>query len=101
MAGFSTKVSHPLDKQTAVAKLTGLMDAMRTKYKDVASDVEGTWADNVLNFSLRVMGFNIQGKVTVEDKEATVEGQLPLAASMFRGRIEESIKSEMERELAS
>jgi len=101
MPAFTTQVSHPLDKATAVAKLKGLMDAMRSKYKDVASDVSGAWSENVLNFSLKVMGFSIVGKVTVEDKLATVEGQLPLAAAMFRGRIEESIKGEMEKELAS
>ncbi len=101
MPSFSTQVPHPLDQQTAVSKLTGLMNAMQAKYKDVASNVQGTWADNVLNFSLKVMGFTIQGKVTVEDKVAHVEGKLPLAAAMFRGRIEESIKTEMEKELAS
>lgn len=99
MPKFSTQVEHPHDKQTAVAKLKGLMDAMQTRYKDVASDVKGTWADNVLDFSLKVMGFTIQGKVTVEDKQAQVEGNLPLAAAMVRGRIEESIKKEMEKEL--
>ncbi len=99
MPSFSTQVPHPLDQQTAVTKLTGLMSALQTKYKDVASDVQGSWAGNVMDFSLKVMGFKITGKVTVEDKLATVQGQLPLAAAMFRGRIEESIKSEMEKEL--
>jgi hypothetical protein len=101
MPGFSTQVSHPLDKQSAVTKLKGLVESLKTKYKEVASDVTGTWADNVLNFSMKVMGFTITGKVTVEDRQAKVEGQLPLAATMFRGRIEESIKTEMEKELAA
>lgn len=101
MPSFSTQVPHPLDQQSAVAKLTGLMNALQTKYKDVASDVQGNWADNVLNFSLKVMGFTVSGKVTVQDQLAKVEGQLPLAAAMFRGRIEESIKSELQKELNS
>jgi hypothetical protein len=100
MPAFSTTVSHPLDQQTAVNKLKGLMDGLRDKYKDVASDVQGVWNNNVLNFSLKVMGFAIDGTVTVLDKSAVVAGNLPLAASMFRGRIEESIKTEMEKELA-
>jgi hypothetical protein len=78
-----------------------LMGALQHKYKDVASDIQGNWADNVLNFSLKVMGFTVSGKVTVQDKLAKVEGQLPLAAAMFRGRIEESIKSELQKELTS
>jgi hypothetical protein len=100
MPSFSTQVSHPHDQQTAVSKLKGLMDGMRERYKDVASDIQGLWVGNVLNFSLKVMGMTISGKVTVEDRQALVEGKLPLAASMFRGRIEDSIKTEMERELA-
>jgi hypothetical protein len=101
MPAFSTTVPHPLDQQAAVAKLKDLMQQLQTKYSDAASDVKGQWNGNVLDFSLKVMGFAITGKVTVEDKLARVEGNLPLAAAMFRGRIEESIKTEMQRELAS
>jgi hypothetical protein len=101
MPGFSVDVPHPLDQQAAVSKLAGLMGALQTKYKDVASDIQGNWAENVLNFSLKVMGFTVSGKVTVQDQLAKVEGQLPLAAAMFRGRIEESIKSEMQKELSA
>jgi hypothetical protein len=101
MPSFAVEVPHPLDQQAAVSKLSGLMGALQHKYKDVASDIQGSWADNVLNFSLKVMGFTVSGKVTVQDKLAKVEGQLPLAAAMFRGRIEESIKSEMQKELSA
>ena len=101
MPSFSIDVPHTLDQQAAVDKLTGLMSALQTRYKDVASDIQGSWVDNVLNFSLKVMGFTSSGKVTVHDKLAKVEGQLPLAAAMFRGRIEESIKSEMQKELSA
>ena len=87
--------------QAAVDRLKGLLDGLKTKYQEVASDVQGTWTGNVLDFSLKVMGFSITGKVTVLDRLATVEGQIPLAAVMFRGRIEESIKHEMQKELAS
>ena len=101
MPSFSTQVSHPLSQQDAVAKLKGLMDVLKSKYKDSASDVQGTWAENVMNFSMKVMGFKIAGKVTVEDQQARVEGSLPLAAAMFRGRIEESIKTELQKELST
>ena len=101
MPSFSVDVPHTLDQQAAVARLSGLMNALQTKYKDVASDIQGSWAENVLKFSLKVMGFTVSGKVTVQDKLAKVEGQLPLAAAMFRGRIEESIKSEMQKELSA
>ena len=46
MPSFSTQVSHPLDQETAVARLKGLMGALQTKYKE-ASDVQGAWTDNV------------------------------------------------------
>jgi hypothetical protein len=101
MPRFTTQVEHPLDQQTAVDRLKGLLGGLQSKYKDVASDVQGTWTSNVLEFSLKVMGFSITGKVTVLDRLATVEGNIPLAAVMFRGRIEESIKHEMQKELSA
>ncbi len=100
MPGFRTEVPHPLSKDDATEKLKVFLDQVRERYKDQVSAIEGDWADNKLDFSLTTFGFTIKGLLTVEDKNAVLEGQLPFAALAFKGKIEQGIKSELEKALA-
>ena len=97
MPSFSTQVSHPHDQQTAVVKLKGLMDAMHAKYKDVASEVQGTWADNVLTFTdpdrdlVRTLGLGqLPALVHIRQNrqiEGTAEGWQPLEWRQLTTRV--------------
>lgn len=100
MPSFTTKIPHSYDKETAIAKLKDFLIGVREKYKDMASDVSGEWTGDTLNFSVTTMGMTVKGNLTVEDKLAIVQAQLPFAASMFAGQIEQSIKKEVEKVLA-
>lgn len=100
MPGFRTEVPHPLSKDEATEKLKAFLDKVRERYKDQVSAIDGSWADNILNFSLTTFGFTIKGVLTVDDKQAVLEGDLPFAALAFKGKIEQGIKSELEKALA-
>lgn len=73
---------------------------VQERYKNQVSQVDGSWDDNKLNFSLTTFGFKITGDITVEDEAAVVQGQLPFAAVAFRGKIEQDIKRALEKALA-
>ena len=62
--------------------------------------MDGTWFDNVLDFSLTTLGFTNTGKLTFEDDVSQLDGKLPFAAVAFRGKIEQGIRTELERALA-
>jgi hypothetical protein len=100
MSSFSTEVPHQLGKQAATERLKTFIEKVSERYKDQVSHMEGSWNDNTLGFSLTTYGFNISGTLTVEDNLARLEGKLPLAALAFRGKIEQTIASELARELA-
>ena len=99
MPGFSTEVPHGLGQQTALERLKSFVDSVRQDYGEQVSAADGQWTDNILDFSLTTFGLTITGQLTVEDARARVAGQLPLAALPFRGTIENSIASELERAL--
>ena len=99
MPAFNTEVKHQLGKEEATRRLKGFLEQVRERYKDQVSDLQGSWTDNVLNFMLKTYGFNISGILTVQDDVVHLTGQLPLAAMAFRGKIEQSISNELEREL--
>jgi hypothetical protein len=100
MPAFSTEVSHQLGQEQAVARLKRFLDQARDEYKEFVTHLDGDWTDNILTFSLHTYGFQIDGTLTVDDQAARLSGQLPLAASLFRGKIEQSIAAALRRELS-
>jgi hypothetical protein len=100
MPGFSTEVPHALGKHEATSRLKGFVERARERFGDQVSAMDGSWNDSVLTFSITAMGLAIKGTMTVDDSRARVEGQLPLAAMPFRGKIEQSIAAEIKQELS-
>ena len=100
MPNFSTEVPHTLGQEEAISRLKTFVDKVAERFQDQVKDMEGTWNDNQLDFSFSTYGFKIAGVVTVEDDVVRLEGQLPFAAVAFRGKIEQSIHSELERALS-
>ena len=100
MPGFNTEVEHELGQQEATERLKKLLDQVRQQYSDFVTELKGDWDDNVLTFSLQTYGFKIDGVLTVEDRIARLTGNLPFAALAFRGKIEQSIVSELRKELS-
>lgn len=100
MPTFRTEVPHQLGQQQAVERLKQFLNQAQEEYKDLVTNLQGSWAENVLTFSLQTYGFQIDGTLTVGEDSAFLAGQLPLAAGMFRGKIEQSLASTLRRELA-
>ena len=96
MSQFAVNVAHRLTQDEATARLQQFVERMRTEHADKLADMEGSWVGCTLNFAFRTMGFPIHGAMNVEESLVSLHGQLPLAASFFRGRIEQTIRGELE-----
>ncbi len=99
MPKFNTEVPHELGAQEATERLKSFLEQVQERYQDQVSNLSGDWNENVLTFSLTTYGFTIDGTLTVEEQLARLTGNLPMAASFFRGKIEESIAGELQRAL--
>ena len=100
MPGFETEVPHQLGQDAAVEKLKSFLEHVKQRYAKQISEVEGSWADNVLNYKLTTFGIKVDGTLTVEDDRVMMKGNLPFAAMVFKGKIAESIRVALEKELA-
>jgi hypothetical protein len=96
MAGFSVSVPHTLGREAALARVQQFLDDVRRSYALEVSDVRGSWDDNRLEFNLTTGGLPVRGTLSVEEHAVHVSGPLPLAVLFFRGRIELTIKQELE-----
>ncbi len=99
MAGFSTSVSHRLGREEALKRMQSFLQQVQIQQANVLKDMRGEWQNNTLTFAFQAMGMAIDGTMRVEENEVVTAGQLPFAASFFRGKIEQTIRDEMGRVL--
>jgi len=95
MPQFAVTVPHALGREDAMRRLDQLIERIRNEHGQSLSEMEGGWAAHVLNFSFRAMGMAVSGAMDVGEDQVSVHGHLPLAAAFFRGKIEQTIRSEL------
>ena len=95
MPAFAIQVDHQLGQEVAVQRLKEFLEKISQKYKDQLSGMEGDWEGSRLTFKFKTYGFQISGTLDAEEESVKLDGQLPFAAVMFKGRIESSIRDEI------
>lgn len=100
MPRFSVEVPHSLTQEEAVGRVQGLLQRVKDKYQGQVSELEESWTDNVLAFKFKTYGFKIGGTLTAAASNVKIDGDLPIAAMMFKGRIEQTIRDELAKRLA-
>lgn len=101
MPGFNTKVSHTLGRDAAVKKLKGFMDRVQDLHPNEIETISGGWTENVLNFEFTSYGMKIDGTLTVEEELVKMDGNLPFAAMMFKGKISDTIRVALEKVISA
>ena len=97
MPKFNLAVPHTLTKEDALERLQGFSQKLQEKYSDQLSDLEQQWSGDELQFSFKTFGFKIGGKLLVEENQIAVDGDLPIAAMMAKGKITSAIQEQLEK----
>jgi hypothetical protein len=97
MPSIAMTIPHALGQEQAIERLQRFLARVKEKYQDKVSNLSEEWVGNQLNYSFSTFGFNIKGEMTVGPDDVKVNGGLPFAAVMFKGQIEQTIRSELER----
>ena len=100
MPQLTTEVPHALGQAEAVRRLKEQFTLAQAAYQAHISDLKQEWTDSTLEFSFRAIGMGISGSLAVEDAAVTLQAELPLAAALFKGMIQQQIREELERVLA-
>jgi hypothetical protein len=100
MPSLKLEFPHNLGQQEAIDRLKTLLTKVKNKYQDQVSDLQESWTDNTLNFGFSTYGFKISGDVVVEPNGVKLDGQIPFAAMMFKGKIESALRDQLAKELA-
>lgn len=97
MPSFGTTVPHTLGQELAMAKLKTLMEQTIQEHGDKVSNLRGDWVESLLSFGFTVYGMAVSGTMAVGPSDVKIEGKLPLAAAFFRGQVEKTLRSELQK----
>ncbi|MGD9722364.1 MAG: polyhydroxyalkanoic acid system family protein [Pirellulales bacterium] len=100
MPTVTINTPHALGAEEATNRLKTFFAKLKERHQDKVSNLEEQWNDNRLDYSFSTFGFNIKGDLTVEPGEVKVSSNLPFAAMMFKGKIEQTVREELEKLLA-
>ncbi len=97
MPSFSLETGHQLGRTESLVRLRALIDRVNHQFGDQATNVQQTWNDATLDFSFVSLGFKISGTLIAEEDKVRLRGQLPLAAMLFKRKVESVIREELEK----
>jgi hypothetical protein len=100
MPSTSLSVDHSLTQAEALERLQEFIPQLRERFGGQVSNLQESWEEHLLSFSFKTMGFDVSGKMAVHEEAVHFDGKLPFAALMFRGKIEQSVREELNRLLS-
>ena len=97
MPKFNFSIPHSLSTEEAKGRLDRFIEALEAKADGSVADLEKKWEDNALVFGFKTYGIKIGGRMTIEEDKVVIDGDLPISAMMFKGKIESEIKKQLDR----
>ncbi|MES2668588.1 MAG: polyhydroxyalkanoic acid system family protein [Patescibacteria group bacterium] len=96
MAKISFTVPHALSKAEAKKRILRLLTQAKKEHGDLVTDLEESWKGDTGTFSFNARGYAIRGTITVGEDAIELDGEVPLAISFFKGKIEKLVRKEAE-----
>ncbi len=100
MPSLEMSIPHKLTREEARRRIQDLLPKMKNDYGDHIKNLHEEWNGDTGSFSFSVMGFAVSGTLTVNDSSVDLDGNLPLAASFFKGKIKSVIEEKAQEVLA-
>jgi hypothetical protein len=94
MASIDMTIPHQLPQEEALRRVQTLLQRVKSQFADKVQDLHEEWDGNTGLFKFRVMNFPVSGKLTVNPTGVDLDGNIPLAASLFKGKIKSVINEE-------
>ena len=101
MPKMSFSIPNPVGQEQAIEKLKQFVPKIKERYQGQVSNLEENWTDNTLSFGFTTFGFPIKGSIAVEPSEVKLDGEIPFAAMMFKGKIEQEFKESLNKLLTA
>ena len=92
MPSLQVTVHHKLTEHEAMARIKNLVNNLKHDHGDKVSNIEEEWHARSGKFSFNFHGMHLSGTLNLHPGTVEIHGKVPLAVSLFRGKIKEVIK---------
>jgi len=92
MSSIQVTVHHKLTEHEAMSRIKNLITKLKLDNENKITNIEEEWHARSSKFSFTFHGFNLSGTVNLHPGTVEIHGKLPLALTLFRGKIKEVIK---------
>ena len=99
MPKLNITIPHTLTADEATSRIRRLLNDLKVEHDDKISDLQEEWGNDTGKFACSVMGFRVSGILAIEPSQVSITGHLPLAAMLFKSRLETMIKKHAAEEL--
>ena len=86
-----------MGQEIAAERIRDVLARVSRRYAEHVTDVEQEWRQHMLQFSFRALGFKITGTLQSYAERVECSCQMPLAAMIMRGKIEATLREELEK----
>ena len=100
MPNIEMNIPHSLDQNEALNRIRKLLSNVEKRFSGQLKDVQQEWNNNEGSFSFSVMNMPVSGTLKVNEGDVLLDGKIPLAASLFKGKIKSVIMEEAKKVLS-
>jgi hypothetical protein len=95
MPRLTLAVPHSLTPDEAKQRLKDKFTAALAEHQERVSHLHEEWRDHTLSFAFQAFGMGVSGTVAVEPNQVKLDAELPFAAVLFKGAIEQRLRQEV------
>ncbi len=95
MPRLAFDIPHSLGQDEALRRLKDRFAAAKAEHQDRVSNFREEWHDHTFSFGFDAMGMSVAGTVAVEQDRVALKADLPFAAVMLKGMIEQRLRQEV------
>jgi hypothetical protein len=100
MPKLNMTIPHQLTQAEALKRIQSHFGEIKYEFGDKISNFHEEWKEYTGTFSFSVMGFSVSGTMSVKPSEVRLSGNLPLAATLLKGKLESTIRERAKTLLA-
>jgi len=92
MPSIQVTVHHKLTEHEAMSRIKNLITQLKHDHGDKLSNITEEWHARTGKFSFAFHGLGLSGIVNLHPGTVEIHGKLPLAVSLFKGKIKDVIR---------
>jgi len=101
MPTLNITVAHQLTQAEATERLKKKRTEIQDQNTYTVTDLKENWTTpDSLEFSFKILGFSLTGKVESQESAVQIVVSLPVAAVLMKGTIESQVRRELEQVLS-